>query len=199
MKKLSFAIIFACIAMASMAQDAIRVNYHGKKPTISDFAWAFVTALDEDEDECGDEPTNAILEALTRYRAGQPQEDGVTLTVDEKNGYLLYEFGYDTVDVKMEMCYWNETDGKHKLFAFNNMSTFVGGRLTMTETSGLIFYRYNNATKKMTYCAPPGFEVDYDCSYALPRSGKNIIVTRWDDIVPVSERTLKWNGHNFSF
>ncbi len=189
--------IFACCALALMAQDAIRVNYKGNKPTISDFAWAFLS--DNDDDECGDEPVKAFKEAWVCHRKGLPQEEGVTLTVDEKNGYVLYEQKYGTVVHRMEMCYWNEADGKHKLFAFNNMATVDNGKPVFTETSDLIFYRYNNATKKMTYCKDaPGFDVDYGCSYALPRTGKDILVTKWKDNGKSTQKKLKWNGKRFS-
>ena len=199
MKRNSLAIIFACCALALAAQEAIRVNYRGANPTISDLAWAFLCACDNDE-ECGDKPTNAIKAAWENRRDGLPQEEGVTLTVDDKNGYVFYEFLYEDVAIRMEMCYWNESDGKHRLFAFNNMATVQNGRPVLTENSGLVFYRYNNATKKMTYCAPPGFDVDYfDSTYALPRTGKNITVTHWNEDGSKQEKILKWNGRTFSF
>lgn len=199
MKKLSFTMIFACCVLAMVAQDVIRVNYRGAKPTISDFAWAYVVAVDKIE-ECGDKPSNAIKEAMTRQRKGLPQEEDVTFVVDEKNGYILYEFKYDTVVMRMEMCYWNEADGKHKLFAFNHMSTLSDGKPVLTETSGLTFYRYDNAKKKMTYCNPPGFEVEYyDTTYEFPRAGKNITVNKWNEDVIVEQKTLKWNGRRFSY
>ena len=200
MKRITFAIIFACCAMALVAQNGIRVNYKGAKPTITDFAWAFVYSIYNDEDECGDRPTNAIMEALERKRKGLPQEEGVTLTIDEKNGYLLYERILDSYIIKMEMCYWNEADGKHKLFAFNNLASLdtEDGRPICTETSGLTFCRYTNATKSMVYCDPPGFEVDYlDTFYALPRTGKNITETKWQGKGKTTKKTLKWNGRRF--
>ncbi|MBR6282977.1 MAG: hypothetical protein IKR25_01615 [Muribaculaceae bacterium] len=199
MKRKVLAIIFVCCTLVLGAQDAIRVGYQGTAPTISDLAWAFLCSFDNDEEECGDKPTNAIKQAWVNRRDGLPQDDGVTLTVDEKNGYVLYEFIYHDVVDRMEMCYWNEADGKHRLFAFNNLATMQNGKPVVTETSGMMFYRYNNATKKMTYCAPPGFDVEYDCTYALPSSGKDITVTRWNEDGTKQEKTLKWNGHKFSF
>lgn len=199
MKKtiLLFALLFA--SLAALAQDFIRVKYQGAKPTITDLAWAYANYMANLE-ETGDKPSNAILHAMIQQRKGLPQEEGVTFIIDEKNGYLLYE----RVDVsyvnRMEMCYWNEADGKHKLFAFNNMATFIDGRPAYTETSDLQFLRYNNATKKMVYCDPPGFEVDYnETSYALPRTGKHIVVTKWDKSGnKIQETMLKWNGRQFS-
>ena len=96
------------------------------------------------------------------------------------------------------MCYWNESDGKHKLFAFNNMASFDEDGPIATETSGMYFYRYNNATKKMTYCYTPGFELDYQNTYALPRAGKDIVETKWNSDGTKTEKLLKWDGHKFN-
>ena len=54
MKRQSLAIIFACCALALVAQDVIKVNYKGSKPTISDFAWAFLSdyVYNENDDDC---------------------------------------------------------------------------------------------------------------------------------------------------
>ncbi len=198
MKGVSLALILACCTLALAAQDVIKVNYKGAKPTISDFAWAFLTA--SDDEECGSEPVTAFKTAWVAEKSGKPQEDGVLLTIDEKNGFVRYEYRYDDVVTRMEMCYWNESDGKHKLFAFNNMASLAEGKPVVTETSGLNFWRYDNATKQMTYINPPGFEVEYiNTTYALPWEGKNIGVTKWDDDGPTEQLELKWNGRRFSF
>ena len=64
----------------------------------------------------------------------------------------------------------------------------------------LSFYRYDNATKKMSWCESPGFGVEYfNKSYALPRTGKDIIVTTWHEDGKKTQKTLKWNGHGFSY
>ena len=179
MKKTILLVALLFASLAALAQDFIRVKYQGTKPTITDLAWAY---------------------AMIQQRKGLPQEEGVTFIIDEKNGYLLYERVDDSYVNRMEMCYWNEADCKHKLFAFNNMATFIDGRPAYTETSDLQFLRYNNATKKMVYCDPPGFEVDYnETSYALPRTGKHIVVTKWDKSGnKIQETMLKWNGRRFS-
>ena len=70
----------------------------------------------------------------------------------------------------------------------------------LLRMNGITFFRYDNATKKMIVCDPPGFEVRYfDTSYALPRTGKDIIVTTWNDSGKKEERALKWNGHLFTY
>ena len=51
----------------------------------------------------------------------------------------------------------------------------------------------------MTFCEAPGFEVSYDnTTYSLPRTGKDITVTKWNANGTKTEKTLKWNGHGFS-
>ena len=138
---------------------------------------------------------------MKRYSKGLPLEKGEKLTIDPKNGYILYEnSGYEDVDYifRLEVCYWNESDGKHKLIAFNNMASYMEGRPSMTELSGMTFYRYNNATKRMVYCDPPGFEIDYSGTYELPRIGKNIIFNKWNVDGTTKRMVLKWNGRRFS-
>lgn len=207
MKRKSLAIIFACCVLALAAQDAIKVNYKGSKPTISDFAWAFLSdyVYDENVDDCLDEVRSSVKQAWILYRLGASQKKGESLTVDNKNGYTVFEHrekNESNEDLgRVEMCYWNEADGKHKLFAYN-VACFRNGKYDPGQFDGIQFYRYNNATKKMTYCEAPGFEARGGVdgayvSYSLPRNGKDIIVTYWYDNGTKKQKTLKWNGRKF--
>ena len=204
MKRDSLAIIFAICTMVLAAQDGIRVNYQGASPTIGDFVSAFVTFHDDaEEEDCYDEAFNAVSYVWERYHKGIPLEEGETLTIDEKNGYVVYEsrseFESEENMMRAEMCYWNEADGKHKLFAYS-VWCFTNGKPRLGQFDGITFFRYNNATKRMIVCDPPGFEVKYfDTSYALPRTGKDIIVTTWGKDGKKEERALKWNGYQFTF
>lgn len=198
MKRLSLTAIILCCTMALTAQDGICVNYKGTTPTITDFAWAFLFPAVSDEEECGNESIAGFQQALTRHREGKPQEENVTFLVDERNGFIRYEMRYETETHIQEMCYWNEADGKHKLFAFNNMATLIDGKPVTTEYSGITFCRYNNATKTMAICDTPGFEIEYfNTTYALPQKGKDIILTKWDENGKKELKTLKWNGRQF--
>ena len=200
MKRISLAIMLALFTLSLAAQDAIRVDYKGAKPTITDFAWAFLFSEEEDEEECDHEAYAGQKQALMNYRQGLPQEEGVTFTVDKRNGYILYEWKDNESDyyVKTEMCYWNESDGKHKLFAYNTW-LYQNGQPAGGQYDGLIFYRYTNATKKMTVCDAPGFEAGYfKSSYTLPRNGKDIILNQWDENGKKTQKTLKWNGRRFN-
>ena len=200
MKRLSLAIIFACCTLAIAAQDGIKVKYQGATPDIVDFAWSYVTSSDGNDDEEVDESTNALRQALERYLKGQSQPEGYTITVDKKAGYILVESRQSGFINKWEMCYWNMADKKHKLFAYCVELSENGKRSSPGQYDGLIFYRYNNATKTMSlYDA--GIEVDYfNISYSLPRTGKDIIVTQWSENGKEKwQKTLKWNGSRFSY
>lgn len=174
----------------------------GTTPTISDFASAFLSAAVDDED-CIDESTNAIKQAWTQHRKGLPLDEGETLTIDQKNGYIVYESKYDEHMLRIEMCFWNESDRKHKLFAYN-VACFTNDKYSAGQFDGLTFYHYDNGSKKMTPCHDTGFDVVYGTddgawiSYELPRTGKDITVTSWYDDGKKQKR-LKWNGHRFSF
>ena len=204
MKRVALTFILACCALALAAQEPVRVDFQGAKPTISDFAWAYLSApVDEEEEGCMDESTGAVREAWNRYRKGLPQEAGVTLSIDQKNGFVLYESSFDNSLLRVEMCYWNESDQKHKRFAVSVMS-FQDGRYSPGQFDCITFYRYDNAAKTMEYCAENGFDPEY-CTddgayitYSLPRSGKDITVTYWYESGE-KQKTLKWDGSRFGF
>ena len=204
MKRLSFAIVFACCMLTVAAQeDGFRVNCQGAKPTIKDFAKAYITSLlnpvDEEPEGDGLYMYESIQKAMVCQEKGQPLENNKTLTIDLKNGFLVYDEKDDYYVYRIEMCYWNEADGKHILFACSRWS-FENGKAILGQYDGLSFCRYDNATKKMARCNTPGFNVEYlDKSYSLPRTGKDITVSQWDENGRKTQKTLKWNGHGFSY
>ena len=203
MKRLSLAIVFICCTLAVAAQEeGFRVNYQGAKPTIKDFACAYLASLFVDVEECDREGLGmyaSLQESIKRQDKGLPLEANRTLTIDLKNGFLVYEEKQDEYLMRIEMCYWNEADGKHKLFACNRWS-FENGKPMTGQFDVLNFYRYDNATKTMSWCETPGFDVEYlDKAYALPRTGKDITVTTWDKNGKKTQKILKWNGHGFSY
>jgi pyrroline-5-carboxylate reductase len=63
-----------------------------------------------------------LQNAMTRHSQGLPQEQDETLTIDTKNGYIVCEHSNEDYDhiFRLEVCYWNEADGKHTLIAFND-------------------------------------------------------------------------------
>ena len=98
MKRTLLAIILACCTLALTAQEAIRVNYKRASPTISDLAWAYLSADNSEDDEEGyfDESFNAVKQAWIQHREGLPLDEEDKLTIDEKNGYVLYPLAQDS-------------------------------------------------------------------------------------------------------
>lgn len=210
MKKTALSIMFACCAMAMAAQNTVTVKFQGARPTISDFVWALINDHDKSvsDEDCADESFNGLEHAWKQHHKGKKLPDGQTLTIDTKNGYACFEYRSEyeqTVSlVRVELCYWNEADKKHKLLAYN-VQCYDNGNPSHGQFDGLIFYRYDNATKKMTFVESPGFEVQFgtgdggDVSYELPRAGKNIIKTSyWSNTGKTIKQTLVWNGSKFS-
>ena len=204
MKRIILAIALVCCTLTLAAQGGIKVKFQGDSPTISDLAWAVMTAYDDEEDADMDESMNALKQAWIRNRDGLPQEEGVTLSIDRKNGFVLYESQQDESLVRIELCYWNEADKKHKLVAYN-VACFMDGKYEPSQYDGLRFFRYDNASRSMEgWYEDTGFEVEYMTddgafvSYALPRTGKDIVMTTWYPDGP-KQKTLKWGGRRFSF
>lgn len=205
MKRITLTIMIACCALALVAQDAIRVNYKGAKPNIRNFVWAYLDYLNsfsDEEDECCQEGMymfESLKQAILNQDKGLPLNENETLTIDVKNGYLLYELRHEEFLSRLEMCFWNESDGKHKLFALNRCS-YMDGKPCVGQYDEFSFYRYDNAKKRMERCDPPGFDVTFENrSYALPRKGKNIVVTTWNENGTKTQQTLKWKGRRFSY
>ena len=150
MKRFILAVIFACSVLTLAAQEGIKVKSRGGKPTISDFAWAYLS---------------------------------------------------DESLLRIEMCFWNEADKKHKLFACC-IGGFFAGKYNPGQYDDLVFFRYDNTSKRMVGWDDVGFEVEYFVdggayvSYDLPREGKDIVVTKWYDDGP-QRKTLRWNGRRF--
>jgi hypothetical protein len=94
MKRLSLTIVFACCVLVMAAQDAIRVNYQGTKPTISDFITAYLAPTYGEDGEYDSEYMNGVRDAWERHRKGLKQHEGTTFTLDVKNGFAVCEYKY---------------------------------------------------------------------------------------------------------
>ena len=199
MKKLVAILFLLALTMTVSAQEGIKVGFLGAAPDIMDFAWAWATANDDDPESEPDESSNALRQSLECYRTGEAQPEGFTITVDRKAGYILVQSKHNGYTNKWEMCYWNMADKKHKLFAMCVEMSEGGKRMDPGQYDGLTFYRYDNATRVMKH-VDMGIDVQYfNTSYALPRVGKDIIVTHWSENGREKWQTaLKWNGRGFS-
>ena len=202
MKSKLLTILFMAACLMVSAQDAIQVHYQGAKPTITDFGWSFLdNIVDDDEEDFVDESARAIKFAWMKQRNNESLDEGETLTIDVKNGYVYYESNDGEQSLRIEMCYWNESDGKHKVFAYN-VKGFTDGIYNPGQFDGLAFYRYDNASETMTPCYDMGFDLGFGTddggwvSYTLPHTGKDITVTKWHG-KNTDLSTLKWNGKTF--
>ena len=181
--------------------DDITVSFKGTSPNIKDFVAAFLSQEDET-----DESLNGMRKAWDFYKNGMKQMPGDDLIVDVQNGYAGYE-STDTDDdntyrLVIECCYWNYADKKHKLVALSN-DLYMNGKAIAGQYTGITFYKYNNATRKMKvvygdelnlgFEAPDGTEAT---SHALPRQGKTIVFSYY---TPSGKRDfrLTWNGSRF--
>lgn len=212
MKKVLLLVSLLAFSVLGLSAQSFPVKFQGEKPNISDFAWAYVnyelTPAEDEEEEEGyyNESIGAVKNAMEKHRANKTLGPGSMLSIDLRNGFVLYEWKDPDSDnrLRVEMCYWNESDGKHKLFACG-VYYFDGDKYSAGQFDGLTFYRYDNAAKTMTYADDIGFDVEYSTedgawvTYDLPRSGKNITVTYWYDNGTKKQKTLQFDGRRFSF
>ena len=128
------------------------------------------------------------------------EETELTVTIDSKNGYVeVSDAGTD--GESMSACYWNRSNG-HKLLAIND-GYFRGEQAVMTESTGITFYKYDNATRKLnlTYEAELGVDINMPSgttgvTYELPRQGKTMIINCHTAAGKTPNR-YTWNGSKF--
>jgi len=133
-----------------------QVTFKGKSPTIVDFVNNY---LAEPEDEL----FGALSDMWKKYRKGKPQDQGDTLIVDIRNGYVCFKDWSDVNDDDRslsltEMCYWNCSDGKHKLVAFTN-NYWGDGKWIDGQYTGISFCLYNIAKRTLTMVSNTGEEL----------------------------------------
>ena len=175
--------------------EMIAVKYKGNRPTISDFATAFLEHFKEMK--FYDKVHNEWLRHLQK----KPLSKDVSISVDTKNGYMRYETHNreESDTIVMEMCFWNCADGKHRLFCANTV-WHLNGDYGSDEYTGAHFFLYDNKKKEMRSLYPEDIGALYDGDglsvFFLPRKGKNIKVSaagggeRWDEV-------LEWDGYQF--
>ena len=193
MKKYILMAAALVMSLSVMAQQNIRVNFSGARPTINDFVTA---ALSHD----GDELVKDVTENWTRRRQGKPLEDGVAFTVDVKNGFARFDKHYTAnTYCYVEFCYWNCANQKQKIVALNS-GWVEQGHPVISEYTTLKFYLYDNQTKTMKWLSRQdigaAINVSQVVSYVLPQSGKDIMATIH---APQSEVQIlmKWDGSQF--
>lgn len=175
----------------------IMVSYKGQGPNVKDFLSAILSYFGRGEG------TADVKQSWDLYRNGMKQMPGDSFIVDMQNGYAGYVSEDEENRQVIECCYWNHADKKHKLVAYSN-NLFVDGRAVETEITGISYYLYDNATRKMkpVYVGDLGLEFDmppgsYATTHALPRQGKTIVYTFHTPSGRIEKR-LTWNGSKFT-
>lgn len=181
--------------------DLFAVAYAGQKPVISDF----VTAILSQEDL--GESLNEMKANWELYQAGKALPEGRSFTVDTKNGYLRYDTSDQDEDgivysSLIEFCYWNFSDGRHKLVAENTVCC-MDGKPYMGQFSGLSFYLYDGKSREMGFTSGYDLGLDFDIPedtdlmvHQLPRTGKTILYQFFAPSGNLS-RKATWNGKMF--
>ncbi len=172
-----------------------------KVPDIIDFVSAY---LEEPDNEL----YGAIAPEWDKYMKSEKLSKGASFVVDKVNGYIRYDMDYDVAypkdktgdKIAVEFCYWNCTDGNHKLFGVNVTST-QNDKPIYSEFSGLYIYAYDNATQKL-YMIDQDLlglgEVDQGTTtFLLPQKGKDIDVF-FHNGSKTTQKTLVWNGKGFN-
>ena len=177
-------------------QDTIAVKYKGDRPTITDFANAFLD-FSKEKDLYRD-----VYREWQRYIQKKPLSKNTSISVDTKNGYMRYEVIHpaEKDTIVMEMCFWNCADGKHKLVCANTV-LMMEDDYGWDENIGAGFYLYDNKARKMRTVYPEDIGALYDGDglsvFFLPRKGKDIKVSaagggeRWNEV-------LEWDGYQFN-
>lgn len=197
MKTKTFPLILALLigltlTTAALAQDANEqrplrvVTPSGKRPTIADFARAFLKQYPD--------PLNTDMLAKLDGKAPQQKNCKLEYILDAPNGYLKYNFHENTCNrtyySTMEMCYWRTKAG-HCLVAVNS-NNYMGNHL--------LVYDYNPATGLMTPLPAPPFKDFYDdireLIVQLPRQGKDIYMRGYPDESGPAPLALRWNGRD---
>ena len=171
------------------------VSYKGSSPTITDFIDALLTDEPDEASDCDNwEGT------WERCRQGLHEMEGEEWTIDQRNGYVRLATWYEGYTVVYrEFCFWNCTDGRHKLFAMNS-GIAQDGRENETECTGLRLYSYDNATRLLKYVGWGTNALGIDEGLPLPifsrlpRTGKNLEWSTNDG----QRGVLKWNGRSWN-
>jgi hypothetical protein len=179
MKTIKFQLIFVALLVlatgvsaqnpyADIEKDSYAdvLKFAGQKPSITDFATYCIgepTPPEEDDGlECG--WGCDFRDVWSKYRKHKPltttEEWTEKVTVDAKNGYACIELYFAVKDqdykrdAKMEMCYWNCSDGKHKVFAVSESCSENGKLMGLGGFfGGFGLYLYNNDTHKIYRCS----------------------------------------------
>ena len=135
------AMVVACLLLLCGAADAqtTKKKRAGQRKNIKDFVSFY---LSEPEGEL----TSSVYDAWQKHLKGRRQDEGITITLDVKNGFFRYLNAYPEEDsyTYADMCYWNRKDGK-QLLAWNSYIIQKQAPV-FTECTFLYFMLYDPAT-----------------------------------------------------
>lgn len=191
-----FALFLALTVCTNIfAQDKITVRYMGQRPIITDFVNALLAR--NGVDEC----YGIFRTDWQRRRQKQELTNGATIIADTKNGYVRYDkVRNDGSRQTIEFCYWNCSDGRHKIVA-QSICSFDYDSPMAGQFDGLTMYRYDNNTHQLTWVSNfemgTSIEEGMPTVYSLPQTGKDITAVVYDNNRMI-EMLMKWNGSRFS-
>ena len=174
----------------------ISVAFSGSRPTIVDFATAYLDFAQKEHEFFGQ-----VNKEWKKHLQKKPLSKNCSILTDVKNGYMCYQKDHfnESDTIIMEMCFWNCADGKQKLVAANTIWK-MDGDYGWDEYIGTRFFVYNNKKKEMRPVFSDDIGALYDGDglsvFFLPRKGKNIQVSaagsgeRWNEV-------LEWDGFKF--
>lgn len=179
----------------------IPVSYSGSGPGIADFVSACFS------DDQLPELMGSCRDDWRSFRQGKPLPKNHTLLLDSKNGYMRYESAHPQYGARavVEMCYWNCSDGYHKLVA-RNIVSYANGKRDCGQFDGLNFFLFDPDERAMKLigfeeCCEGGFPETPNAetvTFVLPREGKTVLVLISS---PSGEKRhrMEWNGNGFIY
>jgi hypothetical protein len=175
----------------------VPVSFKGAQPNIKDFVTALLSG-----DGIG-ESLGQLKDAWDFYKNGMKLMPGDNLIVDTQNGYVGFEsVGEENERLVIECCYWNYADRRRKLVALTN-DFYLNGKAILGQYTGIDFYIYDGATRKMKQASWSDLGADFDApegtqatTHALPRKGKTIAYTFYTPSGKSTKR-FTWNGSKF--
>lgn len=179
----------------------IPVNFSSKGPGITEFVSAYFS--DDEQPEL----LGTCRDDWRSFRQGKSLPENHTLLLDSKNGYMRYESAYPQYGARsvIEMCYWNCSDGIHKLVA-KNIVSYVNGKRECGQFDGLDFFLFDPDKRAMTFVSfdemckggYPETPNSETVTFVLPREGKTVQVLIGSPSGEKRQR-MEWNGYGFTY
>jgi len=178
------------------------VKSEGQQPKMADFITAILTQEDIGE-ALGDMGRN-----WRKFLAGQSLPKNRSIRLDEKNRYMRF-YASSEEDERfswsyfIEFCCWDFSDGKHNLVVSNTVNYDGDGTPVDGQFSGVDFYLYDVATRKMelvsAYSLGAEFEMPEDTRLLVYRIFNKERMIECECYTPsgMTPSRLRFNGQTF--